>query len=82
MTEYHSLCWIKNTTACSGNKYSIAGCWAGVLRPRPGEAWTAKWKIPAEDVFLFPVGRKRVLLEAASSLANTESTMMMTERPT
>lgn len=26
--------------------------------------------------------RKRVLLEAGSSLANTESTMMMAERPT
>lgn len=79
MTEYHSLCWVeKKPTNCSGNKSSIAG-WCAEATAR--EARTAKWKIPAEDVFLFPVGRKRVLLEAGSSLENTESTMMMTKRP-
>lgn len=73
MTEYHSLCWIKKKerkpTNCSGNKYSIAGWCEATAR----EARAAKWKIPAEDVFLFPVGRKRVLLGAGSSLENTSA---------
>lgn len=50
---------------CSGKKYSIAG-WCAEALAR--EAGSAKWKIPAEDVFPFPMGRKRVLLEAGNSL--------------
>lgn len=80
MTEYRSLCWIKKKkkTSCNGNKYSIAG-WCAEATAR--EAETAKWKIPAEDVFLFPVGRKRVLLGAGSSVENTQSATPMTKRP-
>lgn len=38
-----------------------------------GEAGSAQWKIPAEDVFPFPTGRQRVLLEAGDSLENAET---------
>lgn len=61
---------------CSGKKYSIAG-WCAEALAR--EAGSAKWKIPAEDVFPFPMGRKRVLLEAGNSLENTENTREMTK---
>lgn len=43
------------------------------------EVGSTKWKIPAEDVFPFPMGRKRVLLEAGNSLENTENTGKMTK---
>lgn len=61
---------------CSGKKYSIAG-WRAEAPAR--EARSAKWKIPAEDVFPLPMGRKRVLLEAGNSLENTENTGKMTK---
>lgn len=61
---------------CSGKKYSIAD---GRAEAPAREAGTAKWKIPAEDMFPFAMGRKRVLLEAGSALENTESTGKVTE---
>lgn len=61
---------------CSGKKYSTAG-WCAEAPAR--EAGSAKWKIPAEDLFPFPMGRKRVLLEAGNSLENTENTGKMTK---
>lgn len=53
---------------------------AGVRREAPaGGAGFAKWKIPAGAVFPFPMGRKRVLLEAGNSSENTENTGKMTK---
>lgn len=53
---------------CSGKKYSITG-WCAEAPAREGG--TVKWKIPGENSFPFPMGRKRVLLEAGRSLENT-----------
>lgn len=66
----------QKTSNCSGKKYSIAD-WCAEAPVR--EVGSAKWKIPAEDVFPFPMGRKRVLLEAGNSLENTENTGKMTK---
>lgn len=45
-------------------------CWCAEAPSRKAQA--IKWKIPAEDVFPFLIWRKRVLLEACMSVANTE----------
>lgn len=66
MTEYNSLCWLKKRqTAVERNTALQTWCAEAPVR----EVGSAKWKIPAEDVFPFPMGRKRVLLlEAGNSL--------------
>lgn len=75
MTEYNSLCRLTNEKL-QWKEIQRAGCWAEA--PARG-AGAAKWKIPAEDVFPFPMGRKRVLLEAGDSLENSENTRKMTK---
>lgn len=75
MTEYNSLCRLTNVKL-QWKEIQHASC--GAEAPAR-EAGVAKWKIPAEDVFPFPMGRKRVLLEAGSSSENTENTRKMTK---
>lgn len=55
---------------CSGKKYSIVGWGVEVLVREVG---FVKWKIFVEDVFLFLMGRKRVLLEVGNFLENIEN---------
>lgn len=54
MTEYNSLCRLTNEKL-QWKEIQRSGCWAEA--PARG-AGAAKWKIPAEDVFPFPMGEK------------------------
>lgn len=70
MTEYNSLCRLENAKL---QWKEIQHCRLVCAEAPAREAGSAKRKIPARDVFPFPMGRKRVLLEAGDSLENTEN---------
>lgn len=74
MTEYDSVCRLTNVKLL-WKEIQHTGCAEAPAR----EAGSAQWKIPAGDVFPFPMGRKRVLLEAGDSLENPENTRKMTK---